>query len=317
MYIANQLMKGNTALRDRLLRIGNALSSHSLFDPIFCQLTIHFVSDYLHRILLDPSALDQSVEMHTFLLLCLNSAFKGSNRLFMFDVNNHQSKFHHLYQHLKFTLFQSCEDYAKLEASPLPKPQEETEETVIVAGLSLDSPEPTAATESMGEEEWKTVVANLKVLVCVFLSDILTIVGKYMVYFENESPLSVSLTRRNALCGVLSDVDAKCGFLDLKKADKPSSVLLLYTILILSTIRSEESLLMYLKKSSRVLSLTRRIRQFKDVTLSFDLSVRLQSVLQNLSTSGGPLFPTVAVRHEAKETINTLYPVSERGCDDS
>ena len=98
MYIANQLMKGNTALRDRLLRIGNALSSHSLFDPIFCQLTIHFVSDYLHRILLDPSALDQSVEMHTFLLLCLNSAFKGSNRLFMFDVNNHQSKFHHLYQ---------------------------------------------------------------------------------------------------------------------------------------------------------------------------------------------------------------------------
>ena len=169
----------------------------------------------------------------------------------------------------------------------------------------------------MGEEEWKTVVANLKVLVRVFLSDILTIVGKYMVYFENESPLSVSLTRRNALCGVLSDVDAKCGFLDLKNADKPSSVLLLYTILILSTIRSEESLLMYLKKSSRVLSLTRRIRQFKDVALSFDLSVRLQSVLQNLSTSGGPLFPTVAVRHEAKETINTLYPVSERGCDDS
>ena len=91
MYIANQLMKGNTALRDRLLRIGNALSSHSLFDPIFCQLTIHFVSDYLHRILLDPSALDQSVEMHTFLLLCLNSAFKGSNRLFMFYVKNHRA----------------------------------------------------------------------------------------------------------------------------------------------------------------------------------------------------------------------------------
>lgn len=111
-------------------------------------------------------------------------------------------------------------------------------------------------------------------------------------------------------------MDAKCGFLDLKKADKPSSVLLLYTILILSTIRSEESLLMYLKKSPSVLSLTRRIRQFKDVSLSFDLSVRLQSVLQNLSTSGGPLFPTVAVRHEAKETIDTLYPVRERGwCD--
>ena len=73
---------------------------------------------------------------------------------------------------------------------------------------------------------------------------------------------------------------------------------------------------MYLKKSPSFLSLTRRIRQFKDVSLSFDLSVRLQSVLQNLSTSGGPLFPTVAVRHEAKETIDTLYPVRERGwCD--
>lgn len=193
MYISKQLMKGNTALRDRLLRIGNALSSHSLFDPIFCQLTIHFVSDYLHRVLSDPSFLDQSVEMHNFLLLCLNSTFKGSNRLFMFDVNNHQSKFHHLYQHLKFTLFQSCEDYLKLETSPFPKPQEEAEETVIVAGLSLDSPEPTLATDPMGEEEWKTIVRNLQVLVRVFLSDILTIVGKYMVYFESESSFSLSL----------------------------------------------------------------------------------------------------------------------------
>ena len=193
MYISNQLVKGNTALRDRLLRIGNALSSHSLFDPIFCQLTIHFVSDYLHRVLLDPSFLDQSVEMHNFLLLCLNSAFKGSNRLFMFDVNNHQSKFHHLYQHLKFTLFQSCEDYAKLEASPFPKPPEDAEETVIVAGLSLDSPEPTLVTDPMGEEEWKTIVRNLQVLVRVFLSDILTIVGKYMVYFENEFSFFPSL----------------------------------------------------------------------------------------------------------------------------
>ena len=52
-----------------------------------------------------------------------------------------------------------------------------------------------------------------------------------------------------------------------------------------------------------------RIRQFNDITLNFDLSVRLQSVLQNLSTSGGPLFPTVDVRHEAQHTINTLYPV--------
>lgn len=56
---------------------------------------------------------------------------------------------------------------------------------------------------------------------------------------------------------------------------------------------------------------TSRLHQFKDITLNFDLSVRMQSVLQRLSTEGGPLFPTEEVREAANETLNVLYPVGE------
>ncbi|KNB46274.1 hypothetical protein JH06_2447 [Blastocystis sp. subtype 4] len=167
--------------------------------------------------------------------------------------------------------------------------KEKEEETVIVAGGSLESTQMNSNDENL--------IQNHRILIRVFLSDLLTIVGKYMVYFENE----------NALIPTLHEVDEKCSFLDLKKMESPSSVVLLYMILILSTIRSEESLILYLKK----------IRQFHDITLNFDLSVRLQSVLQNLSTSGGPLFPTVDVRHEAQHTINTLYPVQVLSNPDS
>ena len=90
---------------------------------------------------------------------------------------------------------------------------------------------------------------------------------------------------------------------------KPSSILILYTILVLSQIRSEETLIMYLKKWDPTRDVLYRLHQFKDITLNFDLSVRMQSVLQRLSTTGGPLFPTVDVRHAASDTMDVLYPV--------
>lgn len=37
----------------------------------------------------------------------------------------------------------------------------------------------------------------------------------------------------------------------------------------------------------------------------------MQSVLQRLSTEGGPLFPTEEVREAANETLDVLYPVGE------
>lgn len=178
-YISCQLLKGNQSVRDRLLSIANSLSSHSLFDPIFCQLSVLFVCNYLSRTLENPALIDDSIEMHNLLLFCLNSVFKGSNRLFMFDVNNHQSKFHNLYYILRSSLLHCCELYTIMEQSEKDLPmKDKEEETVIVAGGSLESTQMNSNDENL--------IQNHRILIRVFLSDLLTIVGKYMVYFENE-----------------------------------------------------------------------------------------------------------------------------------
>lgn len=178
-YISCQLLKGNLSVRDRLLSIANSLSSHSLFDPIFCELTVLFVCNYLLKILENPDFIDDSVEMHNLLLFCMNSVFKGSNRLFMFDVNNHQSKFHNLYFTLRSSLLHCCDSYSGMEQCEKGCTlKNKEEETVIVAGVSLESTQ----TESKDEN----LIHNNRILIHVFLSDLLTIIGKYMVYFENE-----------------------------------------------------------------------------------------------------------------------------------
>lgn len=117
----------------------------------------------------------------------------------------------------------------------------------------------------------------------------------------------------------MEGVNNSCRLLDLQRYhrvifrrsfnEQPSSILLLYTILVLSQIRSEETLITYLKKWTSLLASQNRLHQFKDITLNFDLSVRMQSVLQRLSTEGGPLFPTEDVRKAANETLDVLYPV--------
>ena len=57
-------MHKNQHLQHRLLEITNAMSSHALFDPIFCQLTLPFVHNYLHETLNNPEQIDESVSMH-------------------------------------------------------------------------------------------------------------------------------------------------------------------------------------------------------------------------------------------------------------
>ena len=57
-------MHHNLVLQNRLLEITNAMSSHTLFDPIFCQLTLPFVHNYLHETLNNPEKIDESVSMH-------------------------------------------------------------------------------------------------------------------------------------------------------------------------------------------------------------------------------------------------------------
>eukprot|EP00245_Coleochaete_scutata_P014400 TRINITY_DN6125_c0_g1_i1.p1 TRINITY_DN6125_c0_g1~~TRINITY_DN6125_c0_g1_i1.p1 ORF type:complete len:364 (+),score=36.90 TRINITY_DN6125_c0_g1_i1:188-1279(+) len=47
----------------------------------------------------------------------------------------------------------------------------------------------------------------------------------------------------------------------------------------------------------------------KGVELRLTTSVRMQSALYSLTSPGGPLYPTRAVRHEAWKTLDTLFPV--------
>ena len=77
----------------------------------------------------------------------------------------------------------------------------------------------------------------------------------------------------------------------------------------MSSIHSEETLILYLTKSIYSTSIYYRLRQFKDLPCQFDLSIRFKTLLQRLATSGEPLYPTDLVRREAQLTACTLYPV--------
>ena len=74
-YIRKELMKKNRTLQHRLLSITNAMSSHSLFDPIFCQLTLPFIHNYLHETLENPELIDESSEMHNLFPFSLSTYF--------------------------------------------------------------------------------------------------------------------------------------------------------------------------------------------------------------------------------------------------
>ena len=176
------------------------------------------------------------------MLACLNSVFKGSNRLFMFDLNNHQSKFGHLYVAVKSCLIQCAQDYEMLKEegsiaidNAKRRASEEKEEIIDTTGFMLDSPDSCSSlSESsrqsstqeilekaeFSEEEWKDIIHNHKVLARVFLSDLLTIVGKYFIYFEPWFEWCSAVSCSNNMSGVMKDINKTCKPLDLKKYHK-------------------------------------------------------------------------------------------------
>ena len=76
----------------------------------------------------------------------------------MFDLNNNQSKFEHLYRAVREIDLQCSKEYTEL------------------CSLDLTS----------ADSQWRESVMNHRVVVRVFLSDLLTILGKYFVYYELE-----------------------------------------------------------------------------------------------------------------------------------
>ena len=76
----------------------------------------------------------------------------------MFDLNNNQSKFEHLYRAVREIVLQCSKEYTEL------------------CSLGLTS----------ADSQWRESVMNHRVVVRVFLSDLLTILGKYFVYYELE-----------------------------------------------------------------------------------------------------------------------------------
>ncbi len=148
--------------------------------------------------------------MRSRFLACLNSVFKGSNRLLMFDLNNHQSKFGHLYVAVKSCLIQCSQDYEFLKEegsiaidNAKRRASEEKEEIIDTTGFMLDSPDSPCSLEASSRQsstkeilekaeysdvEWKEIIHNHKILTRVFLSDILTIIGKYFFYYESKLP---------------------------------------------------------------------------------------------------------------------------------
>ena len=88
-------------------------------------------------------------------------------------------------------------DNAKRRAS------EEKEEIIDTTGFMLDSPDSPCSLEASSSQsstkeilekaeysdvEWKEIIHNHKILTRVFLSDILTIIGKYFFYYESKLP---------------------------------------------------------------------------------------------------------------------------------
>lgn len=51
------------------------------------------------------------------------------------------------------------------------------------------------------------------------------------------------------------------------------------------------------------------MESLQSIPIAFNLSVRLQTSLQNMGTAGGPFYPTKAVIRQALQTTHILYPV--------
>lgn len=160
----------------------------------------------------------------------------------MFDLNNHQSKFGHLYIAVKSCLIQCAQDYAFLKEegsiaidNAKRRASEEMEEIIDTTGFMLDSPDSPSSLEASlnqsstkeilekaeyGDTEWKEIIHNHKILTRVFLSDILTIIGKYFFYYESRWVCSSKFSHSDSLSAVMKDINRACKTLDLKKYHK-------------------------------------------------------------------------------------------------
>lgn len=121
--------------------------------------------------------------MYSFVqsLYCI---IQGSNRLLMFDLNNYQFKFQHLYFSLKQLLLTLS---PRIQPLSIENTQEESNGLSTVENLS--NSDKLNIEEYKNNNEMEKQAKRLELvqkLIHLFLSDLLTIVGKYYVYYEPE-----------------------------------------------------------------------------------------------------------------------------------
>ena len=121
--------------------------------------------------------------MYSFVqsLYCI---IQGSNRLFMFDLNNYQFKFQHLYFSLKQVLLTVSH---RIQPQSIENTQEESNGLSTVENLSNSAKLSIEEYETNNEMEKHAKRLELEQkLIHLFLSDLLTIIGKYYIYYEPE-----------------------------------------------------------------------------------------------------------------------------------
>lgn len=121
--------------------------------------------------------------MYSFVqsLYCI---IQGSNRLLMFDLNNYQFKFQHLYFSLKQLLLTLS---PRIQPLSIENTKEESNGLSTVENLSNSDKlniEEYENNNEMGKQAKRLELVQK--LIHLFLSDLLTIVGKYYVYYEPE-----------------------------------------------------------------------------------------------------------------------------------
>lgn len=95
------------------------------------------------------------------LSIILPSMVNGCSRLFMFDLNNYQSLFVHIYMNLKECLLRGCANYNLFKKT-----------------LSEGS-------EEQNNKEDSSLIRNHCVVIRSELNEILLVVGKYFMYYES------------------------------------------------------------------------------------------------------------------------------------
>lgn len=212
-------MSGDVNLCNRLLAFARVMSSHSFFDPIFCLLLTPFLFEYMRErnCIRSNQRSPLPVEgIQSLLMTCMTSVYKGSNRLFMFDVNGCDDRFDRFYEMIYRGVVQSCQEdsnpYNERDSNEFNSIKQQTKEatsshpyspqteTVIVASSLLPinreknlscSSEPTVAssiqtTRSPSPTSWRLSNQQEDQLFDSFVRDILSIIGKYLFYYNEK-----------------------------------------------------------------------------------------------------------------------------------